>query len=132
MLVYSVTDRKSFEQIRDLYNQVSLAKEISDLSLVPVVLVANKIDLKNHRKVTTEEGQQFADELHIPFIEVSAKTRHKVDEAFEQLVQEVRRTRTEKERRKAAASGTITPVGSPAGKGGKGGEHKKKGDCNLQ
>lgn len=119
MLVYSVTDRASFEQIKSLYEQVKEAKEIDDLSLIPVVLVGNKIDLKDQRKVSTEEGKQFADELNIPFLEVSAKTQENIDEAFQKLVEEVRRTR----KSIAALEGKSANAG---------GKKKKKKDCSIQ
>lgn len=120
MLVYSATDQKSFEQIKSLVEQVILAKEIDDLKLIPVILVANKIDLKNQRKVSTEEGQKYADEMGIPFMELSAKTRVNIDEAFEKLVAEVRRTRLEEEKKnKKNASGKKASGG-------------KKKDCSIQ
>ncbi|MBQ1799869.1 MAG: hypothetical protein II011_03865 [Prevotella sp.] len=38
------------------------------------VLIGNKIDLENERKVSFEQGKKFADEKNIIFGEVSAKT----------------------------------------------------------
>ena len=41
---------------------------------VAQVLVGNKCDLESERVVPTEEGQQLAASLGIPFLETSAKT----------------------------------------------------------
>jgi len=70
LLVYSVTDEQSFHQAKKLYKQVLRVKDRSEY---PVLLVANKIDLVNHRKVSELQGRQLADELRIPYIETSAK-----------------------------------------------------------
>jgi GTPase SAR1 family protein len=66
---------------------------------MPVVLVANKIDLRDQFKdnpvmaqtiVTTEEGEALAEKIrsngvHTSFIETSAKTGHNVEAAFLEL-----------------------------------------------
>jgi Ras-related protein Rab-8A len=49
------------------------------------ILIGNKCDWKENRAVSTEQGQKLADELGIPFLEVSAKSNIKVDEAFYSL-----------------------------------------------
>ena len=41
-------------------------------------------------QVSLEEGQELATQLHIPFIEASAKNRMNVDQAFHELVKVVR------------------------------------------
>merc|ERR1712130_1035785 len=47
-----------------------------------VMLVGNKCDLEHLRQVSTEEGQKFAQENGLLFIETSAKTPKNVEEAF--------------------------------------------------
>lgn len=88
MLVYSVTDVKSFEFVRNLYQQVLRVKDVQQY---PVLLVANKIDLVNLRCVTKEQGQELADQLQIPYIETSAKNPPvNVENAFHELVRIVK------------------------------------------
>lgn len=70
MLVFSVTDKSSFSKISSVYNKVL---DIKEKDKVPMVLVGNKIDLREKRVVSTEEGKKLADELRIPYIETSAK-----------------------------------------------------------
>jgi GTPase SAR1 family protein len=52
---------------------------------VPVMLIGNKIDLSDEREVSKEEGKRFAEEHHMLFMEVSAKTGENVKEACIQL-----------------------------------------------
>jgi GTPase SAR1 family protein len=47
-----------------------------------VLLVGNKTDLESERVVSTEEGEAFAREHEILFMETSAKTAFNVDQAF--------------------------------------------------
>lgn len=84
MLVYSVTDLKSFEFVRKLYQQVLRVKDVNEY---PILLVANKIDLSNLRCVSEQQGRELADELKIPYIETSAKNPPvNVENAFHELV----------------------------------------------
>ena len=55
-----------------------------------VVLVGNKCDLVDQRKVTREEGEQLAKKYGgISFYESSAKTRVNVEEAFHDCARQV-------------------------------------------
>ncbi|KAE8736197.1 GTP-binding protein yptV4 [Hibiscus syriacus] len=47
-----------------------------------IMLIGNKSDLAHRRAVTTEEGEQFAKEHGLIFMEASAKTAQNVEEAF--------------------------------------------------
>jgi len=46
---------------------------------IPAILVGNKIDLADKRKVTPEEAEQKARSWSIRYIETSAKTKQNVD-----------------------------------------------------
>lgn len=48
-----------------------------------LMLIGNKADLgETKRRVTTEEGERFAKENGLIFLETSAKTAFNVEEAF--------------------------------------------------
>uniref|UniRef100_F6GZB0 Ras-related protein RABB1c n=1 Tax=Vitis vinifera TaxID=29760 RepID=F6GZB0_VITVI len=47
-----------------------------------IMLIGNKCDLAHRRAVSTEEGEQFAKENGLIFMEASAKTAQNVEEAF--------------------------------------------------
>ncbi|KAJ1366557.1 hypothetical protein KIN20_027244 [Parelaphostrongylus tenuis] len=88
LLVYSVTDRKSFDEVTRLYTQVLRVKDRTEY---PVLLVANKIDLINQRVVSEEDGRSLAASLKLPYIETSAKNPPvNVDAAFHELVRIVK------------------------------------------
>jgi GTPase SAR1 family protein len=53
--------------------------------------VGNKCHLEDERQVSKSEGQGLSRLLGCPFLEVSAKTRINIDEAFFTLVREIRR-----------------------------------------
>lgn len=51
-----------------------------------IMLIGNKVDLNHRRVVTTEEGQKFAQDNGLIFIETSAKTAANVEEVFFSLI----------------------------------------------
>jgi small GTP-binding protein len=79
IIVYSITDRGSFEGMPAFHKQILRAKESE---AVPMVLVGNKSDLDSKRQVQLAEGQALAQQLGAEFRETSAKTRSNVDDAF--------------------------------------------------
>ncbi|EIM23181.1 ras-like protein [Wallemia mellicola CBS 633.66] len=87
LLVYSITSRNSFEEIETFHQQILRVK---DKDFFPMVLVANKADLEYERQVGSNEGRQLAKNFGCRFIETSAKQRINVDEAFYNLVREIR------------------------------------------
>lgn len=57
---------------------------------IPFILVGNKSDLEERRKVPRTIGEKRAKTWNTPFIETSAKTRHNVDKAFFDLLRLIR------------------------------------------
>ena len=53
------------------------------------LLIGNKCDLESERKVEFSEGKAFAETNGMKFIETSAKTAEKVQDAFETLTNEI-------------------------------------------
>jgi small GTP-binding protein len=80
ILVYDVTNQNSFENIESWHNEV--VKASPGISLI---LVGNKIDLANDRKVTSVAGENLAQNLQLSYIETSAKTGENIDDAFKML-----------------------------------------------
>ena len=85
MLIYDVTTRRSFDNVRNWIDTIK--EEVSDK--VNIILVGNKIDNNDNRQVTTEEGQEIANEYKLPFYETSAKTGDNIDKAFNDLITRV-------------------------------------------
>jgi GTPase KRas protein len=88
LLVYSITDRQSFEEIMTFQQQILRVK---DKDYFPMIVVGNKCDLDGERQVSTQEGQNLARQFGCKFIETSAKSRINVDNAFYDIVREIRR-----------------------------------------
>jgi len=86
LLVYDVTDRRSFESIRNWISQIQQHADVH----VNKILVGNKCDMVDEKVVSTAEGQKLASEFGIPFAEVSAKNDIKVDESFQSLAAAVK------------------------------------------
>lgn len=78
LLVYDITRRDTFEQVLSWLED---ARAHSGSDMV-VVLVGNKADLEHRRQVSREEGENFAKEHGLMFIETSAKESINVEEAF--------------------------------------------------
>jgi Ras-related protein Rab-8A len=55
------------------------------------ILIGNKCDWEDKRVVSTEQGQALADELGIPFLEVSAKSNINIDQAFYSLAADIKK-----------------------------------------
>lgn len=56
---------------------------------IPVVLVGNKLDLQDHRQISTEEGKELADSWGSTYVEASAKTNQGVSEVFSSCVRAI-------------------------------------------
>jgi Ras-related protein Rab-2A len=83
LLVYDITRRETFQYLESWLEE---CVENSDQNLT-IVLVGNKCDLEDDRAVSVEEGQNFADQHGLLFIETSAKTSVNVEEAFVRTAQ---------------------------------------------
>lgn len=82
VLVYSVTDRRSFDLIHQLHQLVSRAGGAN----TPVILLANKVDLLHLRRVDSQQGPSLAGTLGCSFYEVSASEDYnQVHSAFHRL-----------------------------------------------
>lgn len=85
MLVFSLTDRASFEEIASFYNQIMRVKGES-VPFVPMMMVGNKSDLSAERQITQEEGIALAQRFNCAYIETSAKIDENVTDAFHGVV----------------------------------------------
>uniref|UniRef100_A0A182WKJ0 small monomeric GTPase n=1 Tax=Anopheles minimus TaxID=112268 RepID=A0A182WKJ0_9DIPT len=82
LLVYSITDRDSFNFIRKAKEELA-----GDM---PVALVGNKVDMVHLRQVSTDEGEILAKDFECKFFEISAAEHvYQVAEAFLELCREV-------------------------------------------
>lgn len=82
LLVFDVTNRKSFEHIPDWHQEV-MATRGPDKAIF--LLVGHKSDLQSTRCVSAQEAEELATSLGMAFLETSAKNNCNVDLAFDTL-----------------------------------------------
>ncbi|KAI9122613.1 hypothetical protein QN277_009910 [Acacia crassicarpa] len=78
LLVYDITRRETFNHLASWLED---ARQHANANMT-IMLIGNKCDLAHRRAVSTEEGEQFAKEHGLIFMEASAKTAQNVEEAF--------------------------------------------------
>jgi len=86
LLVYDVTDERSFNNIRTWHSNV----EQHAADGVNKILIGNKSDWSDKRVVSEQSGRQLAEELGVKFMETSAKVNDNVEEAFFLLARDVK------------------------------------------
>ena len=82
ILMYDITNRESFDTISRWWNDIFALKERD----FPVILVGNKCDLEDERKVQKEEGEKIAKEYNIKFYEASNKDGINVEKSSRELI----------------------------------------------
>mmetsp|Transcript_2104 Transcript_2104/g.5334 ORF Transcript_2104/g.5334 Transcript_2104/m.5334 type:complete len:214 (-) Transcript_2104:556-1197(-) len=87
LLVYDITRRETFNHLASWLED---ARQHANPNMT-IMLIGNKCDLTHRRAVTTEEGEQFAKEHGLIFLETSARTAHNVEEAFINTAREIYR-----------------------------------------
>lgn len=87
IIVYDVTNANSFENIRSWLSEIDHYGDEDFKKL----LVGNKSDLKDERKVSFEQGKKFSEDIGMQFLEVSAKSDFGISKTFEMMVGEIKR-----------------------------------------
>lgn len=82
LLVYSVTNRRSFSELKELYKTWMALQRRQLCSSrgtrrVAIFVVASKVDLySSHGQVSHEEGEEFAAAIGAPFLQTSSKDNY--------------------------------------------------------
>ena len=87
LLVFNVTNAKSFKDISQYYLQIKRVKHAEE---VPMVLVGNKCDLPA-QGMDMAQVENVANSYNIPFIRTSAQTSMGVNSSFYNLVREMKK-----------------------------------------
>merc|ERR1712108_49227 len=103
LLVYDITRRDTFNHLTTWLED---ARQHSNSNMV-IMLIGNKSDLEARRDVKREEGEAFAREHGLVFMETSAKTAANVEEAFINTAREIY-----DRSRRASSTSTMRQTGS--------------------
>jgi len=78
LVVFDITNLDSFGNVRKWIQDIK-RYAMEDVSLI---LIGNKSDLVKERRVSFQDGKEFAEEYGIKYIETSAKSSEGLDNAF--------------------------------------------------
>ena len=78
---YDLTNKKSFEEIKEYYNNTIKDEFKIDL----IYLLGNKIDLKNKIEVAIKEVKEFADKNNIKHFQISVKNNKNIENFIKDL-----------------------------------------------
>ena len=87
IVVFDITDKKSFEDIHD-YFLPKIQEHGNDE--IPVIIIGNKSDLKNSREVSIEEAFELAAQYNYPYKETSCLDNYNLNEIFEYIIKSVK------------------------------------------
>jgi small GTP-binding protein len=85
ILVYDLAVKKTFQNIKNWYNNI---KESIDISNVAIIIVGNKSDIPD-KEVKKEISDKFCEQYKLQTIETSCKDNINVHEAFNLLIEEM-------------------------------------------
>ena len=85
ILIYDVTNQKTFENVRNWVTQIR--ENASEKAII--YIGGNKIDDKQNKVVTKEDGEKMAKEFDLKFFEASAKEDINIAPTFEALVKDI-------------------------------------------
>ena len=84
LLVYDITSEKSFDKVKNYY--IEKIKE-NCKTIIKVLLLGNKTDLKEERVISPKDGADLAQKNGYIFMESSCKDNYNVTDAFTTLIE---------------------------------------------
>ena len=88
LIWFDVTNRESFENVKNWIDSIDNHAKPN----IQKVLIGNKIDLVDERKISNSEAQNLADEHDLPYFETSAKLDKNVSEVIHFIMDKVYQT----------------------------------------
>jgi GTPase SAR1 family protein len=80
-----ISNSESFDNLKEWISSIKKNMESKDI-FIPVIIIGNKIDMKDSRETSKEDAEKFAKENNYKYFETSAKTGEGVDDAIRELV----------------------------------------------
>ena len=81
LVVFDLTRKETYDHVRGWINE---AKENNDK--IKLILIGNKLDLKDGRIVTIDVAKKFAELKNLKYIETSAKDGTNINESFQTII----------------------------------------------
>lgn len=82
ILTCAIDNKQSFDNLKIWLKNI---EDNTDLDIIQLIIIANKSDLENERKVDVEDIKRIAEELGVEYFETSAKVGMGVEEALNNL-----------------------------------------------
>ena len=82
LLVFGIDNKESFEKLKEIKEKIKV-KNIE--GKFPMLLVGNKKDLEDERKISFDEAKSLAELWGIEYLETSAKNNYNCKEVFEKI-----------------------------------------------
>jgi Ras-related protein Rab-1A len=80
VFVYDITRHDTFDELKKW--KIEVEQHLSDYCSI---IVANKMDLEDQREVSSQDGEELAQDFDGVFLETSAKTGENIDEVFKSI-----------------------------------------------
>ena len=85
ILMYDITNKKTFHNIKNWYNNI---KDSIDISKVALIIVGNKLDVPEV-EVKKEITEKYCEENNLQMYETSCKNNINVEETFKTLIEKM-------------------------------------------
>ncbi len=85
LLIYDITDKRSFEELNYFYNDIC---EVNEKENIFFCVVANKCDLYEDQIISSELGKKYANTINALFFEASATDNENIEYIFKEIVNE--------------------------------------------
>jgi len=105
LLVYDITNEKSFENIKTWIKNIEQHASAD----VEKMILGNKCDMEDKRKISTAQGEQLAKEYNVKFMETSAMNRTNVERAFTEIASDIKQKMDSRD---------VAPISDPNSRGG--------------
>ena len=117
LVVYDITNKESFDTLDYWIEEIKSNSQ----ALSKMILIGNKCDKEEERKIKKDDGKDYAKKKQIKFFEVSAKDGTNVNDVFEMLVKDILKSYSPSENLKKRGSRMLSvPIQQ---------QHNKKNNC---
>lgn len=104
VVLFDVTNQESFRHLEGWLSEVNRYASPDNTKRI---LVGNKVDKSSERVISLESAKVFADKYGMKYIEASAKVGTNVDQAFNELTEELLKFKIEKRQSTASTAHSV-------------------------